>query len=68
MKGLLAILGKPMMGKGATSDDSEEESEEEAPESSKDLSEYKSLIADSAKAGDWSAFADAVEGLVKGCK
>lgn len=63
MKGLLAILGKPSMkpGKG----DSSPEMEEEAPESGKsEAAEYKSVIADAAKAGDWDAFADAVAGLV----
>lgn len=67
MKGLLAILGKPSkMGKGDSSPPDMEE--EEAPESGRsEAAEYKSVIADAAKAGDWEAFADAVAGYVD-CK
>jgi hypothetical protein len=62
VKGLLAILGKPSAkDKGAPSPDMVEE----APESGRsEAAEYKSVIADAAKAGDWEAFADAVAGLV----
>lgn len=66
MKGLLAILGKPSkMGKGDSESPMGHMEEEEAPESGRsEAAEYKSVIADAAKAGDWDAFADAVAGLV----
>lgn len=69
MKGLLAILGKPSKDKGSSpSMMGDHMDEEEGPESSDDSrKEYKALIADAAKAGDWEAFADAVAGLVD-CK
>ena len=71
MKGLLAILGKPSMkmGKGhSESDMPDKGEEEEGPESGRsEAAEYKSVIADAAKAGDWEAFADGVEGLVNCC-
>lgn len=57
---LALALGK---GKGGSLSEEEESSEPAAEESSE--AEYKSLIADSAKAGDWDAFADAVAGLVR---
>jgi hypothetical protein len=53
------------LGKGkAGSPSEEEESAEPAAEESSEA-EYKGLIADAAKAGDWDAFADAVAGLVR---
>lgn len=64
MKGLLAILAKPSMGKGKAADSPEEEAAEPESEDSS-AEEYKELIADSAKSGDWDAFADAVAGLVR---
>jgi uncharacterized membrane protein (UPF0182 family) len=60
--GLLAVAIGPK-GKGAASED-------EAPEPTAEASpkdEYKSVLADAAKAGDWDAFAEAVEGLVRSC-
>jgi hypothetical protein len=56
---LALALGKD---KGAASE--EEEAPESGPEKPSE-DEYKSLIADAAKAGDWDAFADAVAGLVR---
>jgi hypothetical protein len=66
VKGLLAILGKPSMSKDkGSSPHPMMDEEEEAPESGRsEAAEYKSVIADAAKAGDWDAFADAVAGLV----
>lgn len=57
---LALALGK---GKAGSSSSEGEPAEPAAEESSE--AEYKSLIADAAKAGDWDAFADAVAGLVR---
>ena len=59
---ILALALGPKKGKAAESP--EEEAAEPAAEESSEA-EYKSLIADAAKAGDWDAFADAVAGLVR---
>jgi len=58
------VLALKPKGKGASSEE-EEASEPKAEESAE--GEYKSLIADAAKAGDWDAFADAVAGYVRSC-
>lgn len=64
MKAPGAILALALKPKGKAADSTEEEAAEpEAEESSE--AEYKALIADAAKAGDWDAFADAVAGLVR---
>jgi hypothetical protein len=60
---ILALALKPK-GKAAESDE-EEAAEPEAKESHG--GEYKALIKDSAEAGDWDAFADAVAGYVRTC-
>ena len=65
MKSPLFMAVKPKE-KGALPMD--EESAEAAPDSKGgESAEYKSLIAESAKAGDWDAFADAVSAYVDHC-
>lgn len=56
---LALALGK---GKGASYD--KEGAPEPEAEKAKEA-EYKALISDAAKAGDWDAFGDAVAGLVR---
>jgi len=63
VKGLLAILGKPSKDKGVASED-------EAPASEPDMGggdDFRSVMIDAAKSGDWEAFADAVKGYAKSC-
>lgn len=59
-----AVLALALKPKGKAADSPEEEAAEPTAEDSS-AEEYKELIADAAKAGDWSAFADAVAGLVR---
>ena len=63
MKAPGGILALALGPKGKAAESPEEEAAEPAAEESSEA-EYKSLIADAAKAGDWDAFADAVAGLV----
>lgn len=64
MKAPGAILALALGPKGKAADSDKEEAAEPAAEESSEA-QYKSLIADSAKAGDWDSFADAVAGLVR---
>ncbi len=64
MKAPGAILALALGSKGKAAESEKEEAAEPAAEESSEA-EYKSLIADAAKAGDWGAFADAVAGLVR---
>ncbi len=54
--------------KGAKKGEEAESEEEEAPESKPAKSGYRTLLKESAEAGDWDAFADAVAGLCKQTK
>lgn len=67
MKAPAAVLALALKPKGKAAPPVSEEAEEAAEPAAEDSSaeEYKELIADAAKAGDWSAFADAVAGLVR---
>ncbi len=60
MKDLALLMAAKPKDKGAAVD-------EAAAPASEPGGDFKSLISESAKAGDWDAFADAVAGYVRSC-